>query len=103
MAYDAWAMLDISIVGDYILRIGTRRTMMIVVVVIVVTSQCGPNSRYDEPQPPSVHGHWLDWPSSAAAAHGPQNSSAAGPVRPVTDKYAFHMRQTSKRKHITIA
>jgi len=47
--------------------------------------------------------HWLDWRGSAAAAH----YCAAGPVRPVPDKYAFQAtdeqtktnRQTEGHRH----
>ena len=35
--------------------------------------------------------YWPDWSSSTAATHGRQHYSAAGPVRPVPDKYAFQV------------
>ena len=66
------------------------------------TSQCGPNGPHDNPPPRRRHqyvGHWPNWPSSAAVAHGRQHRFAAGPsVR--KDQYALATdEQTNKLKN----
>ena len=52
--------------------------------------------------------HWPDWPSSAPAAHGRQHHCAAGPIRPVPDKYSLatderRNGQTNKQKDMAAA